>query len=71
MPSFGVRMAEARIRQGVTKAKVASLLGVSTTTVHAWESGTRPKEHQLARVAEFLGEDPIQLQKELFGVERG
>lgn len=63
MMSLAIRLSEHRIRMGHTKKEAAKELGVSRATVHAWESGTPPRSHQIARIAAYLGIDPIKLQR--------
>lgn len=67
MPSLSVRLAERRIKQGMTKAAAAAALQVSVTTLRSWEGGGKPQEHHIHRVAAFLGEEELALHKEVFG----
>lgn len=52
---FAKRLKEARKRKNLLQKELASLLGVSRTTVTSWENGTRvPEFETLQRIADVL-----------------
>ena len=54
-----------RIARGWTQRELAQRVGVSVNAVQAWESGSRIRPGNLARLAEVLGVDPLRLLNEI------
>ncbi len=57
---------QARDFHGLSREKVAALIGVSSKTIERWENGTTPaKRYQLARLAAVYGVPVEQLTEEV------
>jgi transcriptional regulator with XRE-family HTH domain len=60
LETVGDHVRTARLRRGLEQGQLASILGVTESTVWNWESNrSSPPIHQCARVLEFLGYDPF------------
>lgn len=56
--TVGARIAEARVRAGLSQAKLARLIGVNDITVSRWELGSRnPRHTSLIALAAALNVD--------------
>ena len=56
MTEFAKRVAYFRRLHGVSQSMLAKELGVTPAAVCRWEAGvTRPRHHNMERLAEFLG----------------
>lgn len=55
--SLGVRIRKARIKAGISQARLAELLGVTRSACSQWEAphGTAPRQERLLQLAELLG----------------
>lgn len=53
----GAKVAEARIRAGLTRADLAERIGVDRSTIHRIEEGAQPKPQTLLALASVLGCD--------------
>ena len=61
--TFAQRLSYARSKQGYTQAKLASLCGVSQSTIASYESGTRLHSRHLLSLAKVLKVSPLWLDK--------
>ncbi|MBW6418302.1 helix-turn-helix domain-containing protein [Celeribacter sp. PS-C1] len=60
--TFAERLKNLREKNGMSKTRLASEIGVSTTCVWNWEEGnTEPREHNLTELAKVLGVSPTML----------
>lgn len=60
--SFGERLHNLRLANGLTQAQLAAGLGVSEPSVSAWEQGrSRPKAGRMEALAELLGVEMVEL----------
>lgn len=56
------RIAQCRLKAGITQEKLAEMLGVTQTTVYRWESGDSfPRRSKLLALAKIFKCDPGQL----------
>ena len=57
MTELGYSLKEYRIRNNITQQQLASMIGVSTNTIHLWETKMcRPSMGSLMILADILGE---------------
>lgn len=61
--TFAQRLSYARSKQGYTQDKLASLCGVSQSTIASYESGTRLHTRHLLTLAKCLKVNPLWLDK--------
>ena len=53
---FAARIRDARLKAGLSRQELASLLGMTRAAIHSWEKGiTRPRDARLPFVADTLG----------------
>jgi len=62
---FPERLKQLRKDAGLSQRQLANFVGVSTTAVSSWETGSRefPAGNNLVRLAEALGLDPVEVMK--------
>ena len=62
---FPERIKQLRKEAGLSQRQLANFVGVSTTAVSSWETGSRefPAGNNLVRLAEALGIDPVEVMK--------
>jgi transcriptional regulator with XRE-family HTH domain len=58
-------IARYRRAKGWTQTDLAREVGVSFSTIQAWERGSQPRPRHVARLAEVLGINALQLDTEL------
>ena len=68
---IGERIREARLKMGLSQAKLADELDVSYQSVSLWENGQLPTTDKLIRVAEVLGVSLTSLVEEKYEAELG
>lgn len=62
---FPERLRQLRKDAGLSQKQLANFVGVSTTAVSSWETGSRefPAGNNLVKLAEALGIDPVEVMK--------
>jgi transcriptional regulator with XRE-family HTH domain len=62
---FPERLRQLRKDAGLSQRQLANFVGVSTTAVSSWETGSRefPAGNNLVRLAEAIGLDPVEVMK--------
>lgn len=63
MITFAERLLSLRTKQGYTQEQLATLCGVSQSTIASYESGTRLHPRNLLSLAKALGVSPLWLEK--------
>ena len=62
MTELGYSLKEYRIRNNITQHQLASMIGVSTNTIHLWETRMcRPSMGSLMILSDILGEPLLQI----------
>lgn len=64
-PPFPERLRQLRKAAGLSQKQLAHFIGVSTTAVSSWETGSRecPAGNNLVKLAEAIGLDPVEVMK--------
>lgn len=62
MTELGYSLKEYRIRNNITQQQLASMIGVSTNTIHLWETKMcRPSMGSLMILSDILGEPLLEI----------